>query len=191
MKVSEMGVYLYSGVVLSTPEICAFVQYIQKQSGNTGWDPKKHTENWFVEVRAPKSNSQKSAAKQRWIYEITSDWGSHFVRMIVHKCTIWHSFPSICTFDGNSCGLLQDSNLFQRGFIIMWAPLSLTNVKCSLFRKNINHHSTHSVDNSPGRAWEQQPPFLPVPLLGLQAAKVPLYSQQQQFRHHLTDLLRV
>ena len=136
MKVSEMGVYLYSGVVLSTPEICAFVQYIQKQSGNTGWDPKKHTENWFVEVRAPKSNSQKSAAKQRWIYEITSDWGSHFVRMIVHKCTIWHSFPSICTFDGNSCGLLQDSNLFQRGFIIMWAPLSLTNVKCSLFRKN-------------------------------------------------------
>lgn len=60
------------GTVVPTPEICAIVWHILRNSGKDKIF-KNTTRIDLWGFKATKSNTQRSAAKQRWIYEITSD----------------------------------------------------------------------------------------------------------------------
>lgn len=171
IKVCEMGIFVPSIVWLLCVDpwilhIC-LVHFQPTANRNTDEGFKNHTENWFVEVWAPISNTWKSAAKQHWIYEITSDEGSNFVNVIVHKCTTLTEFSINQHFQLHShVDFLQE----RVQSFPAWLPSYCASDKCSELAicKNINHHSAPAVDNSPGRACEQQPPSLPMSLLPLQ-----------------------
>lgn len=61
------------GTVVPTPEICAIVWHILTYTGEDKIFKKNTPRIDLWGSKAPKSNTQRSAAKQHWIYEITFD----------------------------------------------------------------------------------------------------------------------